>query len=153
MRSRCPTLVKQSSDVLVVAARVAWPEYKCKKYHAYVCQPRRTFRDVDRIAFYSHGRIQTHVPMILEIYESVLFERDKHDGWRGDLVNRLLEDGPREEGKSYKMIRLSPPDDAQTIKLEAPIVHDGTGAFTQGHRYVVMERLEKAKRTSDLVRI
>jgi hypothetical protein len=46
---------------------------------------------------------------------------------------------------------LSGPDDPQTIKLEQPVENVLEGAFVQGQRYVSVDRLRKAKRTSELV--
>jgi len=42
-------LLANSNDVVIVAARNAWPEYNA--FHAYVCQPNRTFQQVSRIGF------------------------------------------------------------------------------------------------------
>ena len=44
-------------DVLVVAAgKIAVADYV--RYSAYICQPERSFRDVERIGFYRHGQIE-----------------------------------------------------------------------------------------------
>ena len=50
-------LLGSNKDVVVVPARFAWVEYK--KYHAYICQPERNFRKVNRMAFYSERKIRS----------------------------------------------------------------------------------------------
>ena len=50
-------LISAANDVVVVPARNAWPEYR--EFHAYVCQPKRPFQGVRRMAFYTAGAIQT----------------------------------------------------------------------------------------------
>lgn len=64
-------LVSLANDVVVVPARNAWPEYR--EFHAYVCQPKRAFQGVRRMAFYTDGTIQTLVPTILAVQDDVLF--------------------------------------------------------------------------------
>ena len=142
------------NDIVVVPARNAWPEYL--EHHAYVCQPRRSFQGVRRVAFYTAGAVQTHVPAILETRDEVVFEQGAHKGSVGALVDRLLAAGLRERGQAYKVMLLSAPDDAQTLRLPQPIVNDlkaSSGqptAFTQNQRYVTEGRLRKAKTTSEL---
>ena len=148
-------LIGSANEVPVVPARHAWPEYK--KASAYVCQPKRPFQAVKRIAFYCHGEIQPMVPTILRTWQSVPFVHGKHKGWLGALVKTLLDSGDREEGDINKVMRLSPPDDPKTIRLDGPIVNDlesasgQTVAFTQNQRYVPLDRLRTARITSELV--
>jgi hypothetical protein len=144
-------------DVLVVAARHAWPEYQ--RFHAYVCQPKRHFRPVQRIAFYSLGRINELIPRILTSYDEVLFEKGRHKGRLGELVEAML-DRPeitkKEQGHTHKVMLLSAPDHPETIRLDDPIINDKVSqsgqitAFTMGHCYVACEALKAAKRTSEL---
>ena len=50
-----------SDDVVVVAARFAYPEYL--KRGVYVCQAERVFRDgLTHMGFYANSAIQPHVP-------------------------------------------------------------------------------------------
>jgi hypothetical protein len=148
-------LIQAASDAVVVPARDAWPEYG--QYHAYVCQPRRAFQHVQRMAFYTAGAIQVRVPMILKTQDEVLFEPRIHSGPVGALVDRMLAAGIRKKGQLYKVMLLSPPEDPRTLKLERPIENDLTAAsgrvtaFTQNQRYVALDRLRKARTTSDLV--
>lgn len=148
-------LVSRANDVVVVPARHAWPEYR--EFHAYVCQPKRPFQGVRRMAFYTDGAIQTLVPTILETWDEVPFESGIHTGALGALVDRMLAGGRREPGQSHKVMLLSRPNDPRTLKLEGNIENDLTAdsgrttAFTQNQRYVAEERLRKARRTSELV--
>lgn len=90
-------LLALANEVLVVPARIAWDDYQ--RVHAYVCQPNRPFQPVKRIAFYTAGQIQPLVPTIIEPpLDSVPFERGKHHGRLGEIVERLLADGNRGEG-------------------------------------------------------
>jgi hypothetical protein len=64
-------LVESQSEVLVVAARHAWPEYQwCS---AYICQQGRSFRPVKRIGFYSLGQIHELAPMISKTHDDVVW--------------------------------------------------------------------------------
>lgn len=148
-------LVGSALDVVVVPARHAWPEYQ--RFSAYVCQPNRPFQPVKRIAFYTDGQIFPLVPAIVKIHPAVEFRRGKHEGELGKLVDDLLNANTKEEGASYKVIFLSPPEDPRTLNLKEPIINKsvsksgGVTAFTQKQRYVSEERLKKAKTTRDLV--
>ncbi len=150
-------LIASENNVVIVAARGAWPMYK--EYHAYICQPERSFQRVHRMGFYADGAIQSLVPRITEkhVYERVEFRRGIHKGPLGDLVNKTLSDGKQREGQIYKVMFLSDPDSTDTYNLENTIPNDittetgRTWAFTLSQRYVSFDRLKKAKRTSDLV--
>ena len=151
-------LVGSADGVVVVAARHAWPEYE--RCHAYICQPRRAFKPVKRIAFYFQGCIQPLAPLILEVQDEVVFELGKHKDRLGDVVDQLLGDvrhSKKEAGGVYKVFLLSAPDDERTMKLEGAILNDLRSksgqptAFTMGQRYVSAERLQRAGRTSELI--
>lgn len=147
-------LLASANDVVVVAARNAWPEYN--ELHAYVCQPNRPFQQVTRLGFYSKGVIYPLVPKIMATFDEVEMARNRYEGELGALVHRLLDGGYRPEGDFFKVLLLSAPDSPDTLKLEAPIRNDKrskTGkptAFTMGQRYVSSESLRTAKTTSDL---
>ena len=82
--------------------------------------------------------------------------RDAHGGVLGKLVNRLIDEERREEGRRFKVMLLSAPDSADTLKLAKPIPNDKKSkaekptAFTMGQRYVSSEALLRANTTSDL---
>jgi len=147
-------LIASENDVVVVAARYAWPEYN--HVHAYICQPRRPFQPVSRVAFYSKGYINPLVPKILESHDYVLMVAGQQ-GTLGHLVDRLLKEKRVDEGDRNKVLILSAPDSQDTIRLPSPIPNDAkakTGkptAFTMSQRYVTSERLKAARTTGDLV--
>lgn len=148
-------LVPSLKEVVVVAARHAWPEYK--KYSAYVCQQGRTFQQIQRIAFYSHGVIHELVPQVLSRKDDVVFSKRVNRGQLDNLVCRMLADSTRDEGKLYQVFLLSSPEDNRTEQLEKQIVNNLESksgrpqAFTQGQRYASLESLRNARRTSELV--
>jgi hypothetical protein len=148
-------LIGSSKDVLVVPARHAWPDYMT--YSAYVCQADRPFQPAQRMAFYYSGQIEQPVPRILSIEDSVEFSRGKNDGWTGKLVDSFLRDKPEQEGSFHKVMRLSGPDEPETIKLDAPVVNDLRSesgrpvAFTQNQRYISLEKLRSSRKTSELI--
>lgn len=147
-------LLANSNDVVIVAARKAWPEYN--EFHAYICQPNRPFQQVSRIGFYSKGVIYQVVPKIIEVFDEVEMRCGVHKGQLGELVSRLVESGKRNEGGVFKILLLSSPESDDTIQLSRPIPNDKrskTGkptAFTMGQRYVSSEALIRANKTSDL---
>lgn len=150
-------LLANPNDTVVVAARFAWPEYK--DFHAYVCQPNRSFQDVKRMGFYSKGVLYPLIPMILESHDEVQMVRKSYSGKLGKLIDFLLDNKLREEGKLYKVFFLSPPDAPETITLPNPIPNDVVAksgrpfAFTVGQRYLLSESLLTAKTTSDLIKL
>jgi len=147
-------LLRDKNDVVVVAARVAWPEYN--DFHAYVCQPDRKFRRVERLGFYSHGRIHPLVPKIIDRHENVLMEKGTYPGELGTLVDRLIDTGKRRAGESFEVILLSSPESADTLQLKSEVLNATTSksgkntAFTMGQRYVSSQALLNAKTTADL---
>ena len=139
-----------SDEVVVVAARNAYPEYLRRS--VYVCQPRRSFRDgLTRMGFYAKGAIQRHLPRIRYREDLVTFSRQEAAARRsgssvdrqiGEVIELLLADGPREEGVQYQVFLLSGPEDPDTILLDRPIINDTVTesgrrfAFVLGQRYV-----------------
>ena len=148
-------LIASENDVVIVAARNAWPEYN--QYHAYVCQPNRTFQLVNRLGFYSDGQVYRLVPKILESHPEVLMKKGMHKGTLGSLVDKLIDDKLRPVGESFMVMLLSEPQSPNTLQLPKPIPNDvksstGRGwAFTLGQRYVSTEALIRAKSTSELL--
>lgn len=148
-------LLTSDNDVVVVAARNAWPEYN--QIYAYVCQANRPFQNVSRVAFYSKGQIHPIVPKILESHEDVVVATEQGAGALADLVQRLIAEQRREEGEHFKVFLLSAPESPETLRLVGPIPNDMRSksgkptAFTMGQRYVASERLLTAKATSELI--
>lgn len=147
-------LIGTLKNVLVIPAKNAWPEYK--QFKSYVCQANRSFKPVAYLAFYHGNEIHELIPKILDSFECVEMKKGLHKGKLGELVNYLLENRLRDEGKTYKVLFLSHPDAPETIRLDRPIINDlvaATGrvtAFTQNQRYVELEALKKAHKTSEL---
>jgi hypothetical protein len=163
-----------SDDVVVVAARDAYPEYLA--HGAYVCQPGRAFRGgVTHMGFYARtdrtGRaaIQPEVPEILYRLDHVAFTPEESARRRhgdplqrrvGELIETLAEAGPRQWGQSYQVFLLSPVDSSATVRLAQPVINDQVDrsgnptAWTMGQRYVNLARLRApgTTLTSDLER-
>ncbi len=147
-------LLASPNDVVVVAARKAWPEYNL--FSAYVCQPGRQFQQVERLAFYSSGKVYPLVPKILTVHDEVEMKADSEHEACGVLVRMLVKKGLRQEGELNKIFLLSAPESTDTLQLKAPIPNDMKSkkgknvAFTMGQRYVSAAALSVAKTTSGL---
>ncbi|WP_194834053.1 hypothetical protein [Nocardia sp. XZ_19_369] len=148
-----------ASDTVVVAARSAWPLYQ--KCHAYVCQAGRTFRAIERIAFYTDSVIQPDVPLVRHRRDGVDWSADSALSLSGsqDSNDRKIAsviETSRALGWTegvYQVFLLSHQGDPQHRSLPSPIRHQGVGrgsAFTQRQRYVSLHALETAATTADL---
>jgi hypothetical protein len=152
---------KAIDEVLVVAARRALSDYL--KYGAYICQPNRSFRPCSHMAFYANGRIHKQIPKIMGKIEQIMMTREAAEGFSGDnehrerllfLFDELEKSADSRIGELAKVLFLSTPDDDMTIVLPNDIENDlisesgRTIAFTQGQRYVPLERLKKAPSTT-----
>lgn len=151
-------LVGNETDVVVVPARHAWPEYQ--RHSAYICQPGRFFQTVSYLAFYSNGKIWPLIPRILDVHEDVEWGEGLHQGTLGKIVDDVRKDcaSIRQDGLTYKVLILSTADSSDTVRLGGPIINDlvaktgRTVAFTQNQRYVSLQEMLKAKLTSELVK-
>lgn len=152
-----------NDDTVVVAARVAWPEYQ--RTGAYVGQPDRAFRSgLSHFGFYANGAIQPLVPRIRRHLPSVPFTRTEADARRtsgeaevGDLIDRLLDEDSRTDGEPYCIVLLTNADDPSTVVLPHAVQNDtvtSSGrnwAWTLGQRYTRLDRLRSGVRfTSEL---
>lgn len=118
-----------TSDVLIVAARTAYPDYL--QHGSYLCQPDRKFQSVSRIGFYTDQMIQIEVPQILVHRPSVTFTRseadrllaspDESDRAIGRHVVSRLGAHASPEGATNEVFLLSPADDPRTLRLARPI--------------------------------
>ena len=150
-------------DTVVVAARIAWPEYR--RYGAYICQPNRAFQEGVRwIAFYAGGEIQPRVPQILarrdnvaiseETVASLAASTDPTDAAMADLIGRLISDGSRREGTISQVFLLSGCEDDRTLRLPKPVrntTRDRNGqpwAWTLGQRYTRSDILATGPETT-----
>jgi hypothetical protein len=157
-------LIGSSKEVLVIPARQAWDFYK--QHHVYSCPSGRAFQPVKYLAFYTGNEIRPLVPKILEEPpDPVIVERGKYQGRLGEVVNEMLDRYEKgtlppgwdlRPGRQLKVFLLSAPDAPETIKLAEAIINDLTSnngqriAFTQNRRYVSLDALRKAKKTSEL---
>ena len=138
-------LLEAAKDTVVVAARVAWPEYQ--KYGAYIYQAGRSFERVRYVAFYAGGEIQALVPNIEGEPQEVTFERGRYTGRIGKLVEQVLADEARDKGSVHTVLLLSRADSADTIRLGGTIQNDQKSAngkptaFTMGQRYINLSDL------------
>jgi hypothetical protein len=148
------TTTVTDADAVVVAARLAYPEFK--ELGAYICQPKRSFRPgTDYLGFYAERTIYPEFPRIVVRREDLVFSREKAETLlRGDeverqlgtVMSRALESSLREEGNRHQIVLLSP---EQGFRLERPIVHEGPGAWTQGQRYATSKALRGDPATTD----
>jgi hypothetical protein len=154
-----------TDDVVVVAARHAYPEYLATS--VYICQHDRTFRpDVERMGFYTKGAIQREVPRIrgwlldVEFSPQRLAElwdsESEVDRETAEVAERSLRDGTRAPGVRYAIYVLSPSDDPETLKLEQPVEnasrHNGRAvAWVRFQRYTRSQALLHAKTTDELI--
>ncbi len=139
-------------DTVVVAARRAYDDYL--RYSAYICQPGRSFKPgLTHLGFYRLGQIEPLVPAIRERIDNVTIDRS-HDGPLGSLLERLIEDGAKDEGGTNQIFLLSPPDDEATRQLTKPIENTTLTtsgrkwAWTLGQRYVSLEALTSGVETT-----
>jgi hypothetical protein len=160
-------LCSTRSRVTVVAARIAWPVYK--EYSVYSCQPGSSFRPSEHIAFYANGKIQPLVSKIKSVIEEIdLTQPEQFDSLDAhqkklaeELFKKIDSSGQQQHPEfstPHKVMFLTGTDDSETVTLEkGPITNDQkdkngkTTAFTKGQpRYVTLESLQKASKTSEL---
>ena len=158
--------MNEADEVLIVPAREAYTMYR--RLAAYICQADRSFRPVQRIAFYTDEAIQRHVPKVRKVFDSVvlsgpmirkrddLSDEDKKE--LQQVTARLSQDRHPSYGEELKVVLLSGPADGDTVLLPRAIVNDqkahtGKGtAFVQAQRYVLLVALTAgAASTSDLL--
>ena len=148
-----------SADTVVVPARDAWPFYEQSR--AYVCQPNRWFRPVDRIAFYADQEVKPDVPRITERRDNVpwteaeanrLEQSDDRDDRKIAAVIRASQAAGWTEG-SYQVFLLTAPGDPRHRTLPQPVPHQTAGrgsAYVRRQRYLSLHQLETATTTADL---
>jgi hypothetical protein len=120
----------EDEEVLIVAARSAWPLYTA--ISSYICQNRRTFRDVSRMGFYAERTIYPAFPLILERHNDVdlsetglaqmLLNIDPVQQELGRVGRRALDYGWDEGLRT--VLRLTDMGDERTLR-RAEIRHEG----------------------------
>lgn len=146
-------------DTVIVGGRGAWPLYE--KTRAYICQPGRWFRPVERIAFYSDQEVKPdiakitarrdHVPWTTEHATMLAVSQHREDRKIATVITESLEAGWNQG--SYQVFLLSAPGDQNHRTLKAAIAHRERGrgsAFVKKQRYVSLHSLEVAATTHDL---
>lgn len=146
-------------DTVVVPAAEAWPLYQ--SVNAYVCQPGRTFRPVERLAFYADREIKPEVPRVLSRTDFVRWTdkeaarlktaNSPQDQRLSEIISASRAAGWA-EGR-YQVFDLTRPGDPEHLTLPAAVAHAGTGrgsAFVQRQRYTTASRLRVATDTADL---
>lgn len=145
-----PPAPPSTDDVLIVAAgKSAWLDFQ--RYTAYICQDRRSFRDVPRMGFYVDAAIQPILPTIRYRADGVEWSRSNIAALRetgshldaevANVIEQSL-DNPtdrRTENGRYQVFLLSAAGDADTLTLAQPVAHNARGrgsAFVQGQRYI-----------------
>lgn len=141
-------LLPEAGMTVVVAASRAWPFYK--ENGVYICQPGRSFRHCEYMAFYADGEIKRSVAKILKHEDNANLFDDKLK----DDLGLKFEPSP-DFHQACQIFKLSKCKDSATFRLDQPIKNDlvsGTRkiAFTQGQRYTTLEALKNAKTTFDL---
>ena len=146
-------------DTVVVPAREAWEEYLA--HGVYICQPNRTFRPIERIAFYESKSIEIDLPLVTGRIDNVewnLAEQTKLLASSSSASNKLGQliastlNITRPPGR-YQVFWLSTLGDPRHRQLGTEIPHTPRGrgsAFTQRQRYVSLHALETARTTADL---
>lgn len=163
------------SRVLVRAATRAWPIYKeLSVYFHGRHSSFRPFRPSGYFAFYLGNEIKEKVPKIKSKTKFITLDDESEiqslEAGQRELVRELKQRWDSKKDKICQEIReefknhcayptqwmfLSGPDDEETVKLCKAVINDQNKegrrtAFTQNRRYVSLESLKNAKRTSDL---
>jgi hypothetical protein len=142
-------VLENANRVAIVPANgVAYKDYD--RYSAYICQPRRTFRDeTDRLGFYADQEIKPEFPRIGRRWEEVVFNDetigqlrasgDADEAKLADIIEHVLanQTGGRKPGFRHKVMLLSGRDDRDTLTIAKPIPHLGRG---RGQAYVRRQR-------------
>ena len=158
----------RSDSVLIVPARLAIEDYT--NYSVYLCQPNRSFQNVQYLGFYRTGAIYQRIAKILAPpIESVLLNEEGIQNCEGldqatyskleALMATLRDRNSDWYNDTMKIFFLSAQDSPETIKLTQDIQNDLVNAegrpyaFTQGQRYVSLASLkENPKTTTELLK-
>ena len=157
-------LLGDRREVVVVPAARAYAEYLDTS--AYVCQPRRPFKTVDRMAFYCRGKIEREVPGVKHVFDEVELTQEHAAQLEGTgtptsvqlarVIRKTLERETRLHGDISKVFLLTAPDESDTVRLVEPIANDATDgngrttAWVMMQRYVTLDSLRSARVTSEL---
>ena len=130
----------KNDQVLIVAA--SWAESIALNHRMYICQNNRNFQSSRYIAFYNDGKIEYIYEIVDAPYSNCTLENTPI------LLTLDQLDIPEEP---RQVIYIKP-----FLKVD-PIINDTLNkngkscAFVQGHRYTTLDRIKKAKKTSELI--
>lgn len=128
--------------VIIVGGR--WGEDVALKYNVYVCQPNRFFHPARYMAFCFNNRIKYLFKIVDEPIESIVltgmlpdsFFTDKEPHYKGD------------ERKVYRLEKVK--EFTPDILNDAKDKNGKPCAFVQRQRYTTLDKINNAKKTSDL---
>lgn len=147
-------------DTVVIPGSQAWDLYQ--KERVYICQPGRSFRQVDRIGFYADKSVKADIPFIANRTDNVewsvaeqqrLLSSPKSNEKRMGKIMEVARALGWNSGR-YQVFLLSQPGDPRHRALNQALPHQTAGrgtAFVQKQRYVSLHDLETAKTTADLL--
>ncbi|TAE59867.1 MAG: hypothetical protein EAZ76_15540 [Nostocales cyanobacterium] len=129
-----------NDQVLIVAA--SWAESIALKHRMYICQNNRHFKSSGYIAFYSDGRIEHIYEIVDAPYNNCTLENTP--------ILRTLDqlDIPQEP---RQVIYIKPFLEVDPIVNDTLDKNGKPCAFVQGHRYTTLDKIKKAKKTSELI--
>ncbi|WP_139061619.1 hypothetical protein [Sulfobacillus thermosulfidooxidans] len=126
--------------VVIVPARVAWKDYH--DYHAYICQPNRTFREASHMGFYLNKTIKNQIPKILNHLSNVeLTPSPNSSASLNTLINAMQNQNDSRLGERHDIYFLSSPNDQDTLTLASDVVHHGKPF--QNQRYFSLRSFRK----------
>ena len=143
-------------DVVVVAARSAYPEYL--NTAAYICQPGRSFQEgIGHMGFYADAEIKPQIASIQSVRDQVTFTEenasylktsdDPTDNRIAALIRWALGERQRVPGQAYKVFLLSEATGPNTVVLSHAVKNTTVTAsgkpwaWTLGQRYTRMAAL------------
>lgn len=160
-----------SKKVLIIPAG-KFAKTHGQHYYAYICQANRSFQPSAYLAYYLSGAIDTNVPKILGYVNSFHLLNDNPNTANIEIVDPTISMGYLQQRLAdlqqqvinekwenvdyHKIFLLSKNADEGTISLKAPVTNDKKSssnkntAFLQKQRYTNIDRLQKAKTTTDL---
>jgi hypothetical protein len=151
-------------DTVVVAATRGYGEYLetagALGMGVFVCRAGRTFRPVERMAFYEGRAIRPEVPRILHRRDDLTVDAaavrrlwrgaEPFDREVGRVAARLLRRGDERCAAPLQLVLLTAPGDPETATLAAPVEHRGRGFWARSQRYTALAALRAATSTADL---
>lgn len=161
-------IATNESRVVVIPANQGWPMYQdLGIYRCSVSKPMHSLKATEYLGFYAGGKIQPLVPRFIDEVKKLDLRRDEEIQALTDPALKERVEGLREKVSElqqwhefrdhFRIMFLSGPEDAETVKLEKPVVNDEkykngkTAPFARGApRHITLESLKVATKTSEL---